>query len=81
MPSSYETEIREKIKYLGSLMGFDIKEEWTPPQMNEYSRFEVYKPRIDLIWYKNSNRKFLEFMILFSDQASIAPYKILVKKL
>lgn len=62
-------------------MSFDSIEEWTPPQMNEYSRFEVYKPRIDLIWYKKSNKKFLEFMILFSDQEFIAPYKEISKEI
>ena len=76
---SYENEIREKLRYIGSLMGFKIDEEWTPPSMKELSRYEVYKPRIDLIWYKKSNQKFVDFLCLFQEQGFTAPYKDIEK--
>ena len=59
--------MRQKLKNLGSLMGFETAEEWTPPSMKELSRFEVYKPRIDLIWYKRSNQRFVDFLNQFQE--------------
>lgn len=60
-------------------MGFETAEEWTPPSMKELSRFEVYKPRIDLIWYKRSNQRFVDFLNQFQDQGFTAPYKDIEK--
>lgn len=56
-------------------MGFENDEEWTPPPMKDFSRNKVYKPRIDLIWYRNANEQFVNFLNFFQDQEFTAPYK------
>jgi len=57
---SYKEEIREKIKNLGRLLGFEVNEEWTPSTLRERTRDEFYMPRIDIVWYKKCNPKFIK---------------------
>jgi len=46
---SYEKEIKEKIKNLGKILGFEIEEEWAPSTLKEKSREDFYIPRIDIV--------------------------------
>jgi len=58
----YERELKEKIKALGRLLGFEVAEEWTPESLRKEDRREVYIPRIDVVWYKRADPRFVEFL-------------------
>ena len=67
MRSDYEEVIREKIKNLGKILGFEVEEEWTPEPLKEESRQEVYIPKIDIVWYKKASPHFIKFLKIVSD--------------
>ncbi|AIF69637.1 hypothetical protein PAP_06185 [Palaeococcus pacificus DY20341] len=58
----YERELREKIKDLGRKLGFEVAEEWTPEPLRKEDRREVYIPRIDVVWYKRADPRFVKFL-------------------
>ena len=78
---SYEEEVKEKIKNLGKILGFEIEEEWTPSTLKEKSREEFYIPRIDIVWFKKCNPKFVRFLSMFKDQGVLDPYKDIEKEI
>jgi len=78
---SYEKEIKEKIKNLGKTLGFEIEEEWTPSTLKEKSREDFYVPRIDIVWFKKCNPKFVKFLSMFKDQGVLDPYKDIEKEI
>ncbi len=78
---SFEEEVREKIKRLGRLMGFEIDEEWTPSSLREKSRRDYYIPRIDIVWFKKSNPRFIKFLKMFKEQDVLDPYRDLEKEI
>ena len=77
----YEKEIKEKIKNLGKLLGFEIEEEWTPSTLKEKSREDFYIPRIDIVWFKKCNPKFIKFLSMFKSQGVLDPYKDIEKEI
>lgn len=79
--SVHEREIRNKIKHLGELLGFESKEEWTPSTLKKKSRKDFYIPRIDVVWFKRSNRNFVKFLDLFKDQKVLDPYRDVEKEI
>ena len=78
---SYEKEVKEKIKHLGRLMGFEIGEEWTPSTLKEKSRKDSYIPRIDIVWFKKCTPEFVKFLSLFKEQGVLDPYKDIEKEI
>ena len=76
-----ERDVKNKIKYLGKMMGFEIEEEWTPSSLREKSRKDFYIPRIDLVWFKRCNRKFIRFLEMFKGQGVLDPYKDIEKEI
>ena len=78
---SYEEEIKEKIKNLGKILGFEIEEEWTPSTLKEKSREDFYIPRIDIVWFKKCNPKFIKFLSMFKGQGVLDPYKDIEKEI
>jgi len=78
---SYEKEIKEKIKNLGKILGFEIEEEWTPSTLKEKSREDFYIPRIDIVWFKRRNPKFFKFLSVFKGQGVLDPYKDIEKEI
>jgi len=58
----YEQRLREKIKELGVALGFEVAEEWTPEPLRKEDRREVYIPRIDVVWYKRADPRFVKFL-------------------
>ena len=77
---SYEEEVKEKIKNLGKMLGFEIEEEWTPSTLREKSREEFYIPRIDIVWFKKCNPKLVKFLSMFKGQGVLDPYKDIEKR-
>lgn len=70
----YELDVRKKLCFLGSNLGFEVEEEWTPPKLKQkFSREQKYLPRIDLIWYVDAG-SFHEFISRFEDQNVLPPY-------
>ena len=67
MRSDYEEVIREKIKNLGKILGFEVEEEWTPEPLKRENRREIYVPKIDVVWYKRANPRFIKFLKIVSD--------------
>jgi len=78
---SYKEEIKEKIKDLGRALGFEVKEEWTPSTLKERSRENFYIPRIDIVWFKKCNPKFIKFLSIFKNQGVLDPYKDIEKEI
>jgi len=78
---SYEREVKEKIEYLGRLLGFEIEEEWTPSTLKRKSREDFYIPRIDIVWFKKCDRKFVKFLSMFKGQGVLDPYKDIEKEI
>ena len=78
---SYEKEIKEKIKNLGKILGFEIEEEWAPSTLKEKSREDFYIPRIDIVWFKKCNPKFVKLLSMFKDQGVLDPYKDIEKEI
>ena len=76
-----ERDVKNKIRYLGKMMGFEIEEEWTPSSLREKSRKDFYIPRIDLVWFKRCNRKFIRFLEMFKNQGVLDPYKDIEKEI
>jgi hypothetical protein len=76
-----EKDVKNKIRYLGKMMGFEIKEEWTPSSLREKSRKDFYIPRIDLVWFKRCDRKFIRFLEMFKGQGVLDPYKDIEKEI
>jgi hypothetical protein len=76
-----ERDVKNKIKYLGKMMGFEIEEEWTPSSLREKSRKDFYIPRIDLVWFKRCDRKFIRFLEMFKNQGVLDPYKDIEKEI
>jgi len=76
----YEKNIRDKLKYLGRLMGFDVEEEWTPSTLKK-SRRKYYVPRIDIVWFKRCNPLFINFLRMFEDQGVLDPYRDIEKEI
>ena len=76
-----EAKIREKIKNLGKMMGFDVEEEWTPSTLKEKSRTNFYIPRIDIVWFKRCNIIFVKFLEMFKNQDVLDPYKDIDKEI
>ena len=58
----YEQSLRETIKALGRALGFEVAEEWTPEPLKKEDRREVYIPRIDVVWYKRADPRFVQFL-------------------
>lgn len=81
MDSISEKEVRGKLRRLGKLMGFEVDEEWTPSSLKNSSRSDFYVPRIDLIWFKRSNPRFIEFLKMFEDQRTLDPYRDIEKEI
>ena len=70
----YELDIRRKLCFMGSKLGFEVEEEWTPLKLKQkFSREEKYLPRIDMIWYKSAG-PFHEFISRFEDQNVLPLY-------
>ena len=67
MRSDYEGVIREKIKNLGRILGFEVEEEWAPEPLKRESRQEIYVPKIDVVWYKRANPGFVKFLKIVND--------------
>jgi hypothetical protein len=78
---AFEREVKDKIILLGKLLGFEIEEEWTPSSLREKSREEFYVPRIDLVWFKRCDQKFVSFLKIFGDQGVLDPYKDIEKEI
>jgi hypothetical protein len=78
---AFEEEVKDKIKYLGKIMGFEIEEEWVPSTLKEESRRDFYIPRIDIIWFKRCDSKFIKFLELFKDQGVLDPYRDVEKEI
>jgi hypothetical protein len=78
---NYEKEVKEKLKNLGKLMGFEIDEEWTPSTLKEKSKEDFYIPRIDIVWFRKSNPKFIKFLSMFKKQGVLDPYKDVEKEI
>lgn len=78
---NYEKTIRTKIRRLGKLLGFEIDEEWTPSTLKGLSRAEQYVPRIDIVWFKKSNPRFIQFVKLFENQDVLDPYRDIEKEI
>lgn len=78
---NFEREVKNKIKQLGKLMGFEIEEEWTPSTLKEKSRRDFYIPRIDIVWFKRCDSKFIRFLQMFKDQGVLDPYKDIEKEI
>jgi hypothetical protein len=76
-----ESDVKNKIRYLGKMMGFEIEEEWTPSSLREKSRKDFYIPRIDLVWFKRCDRKFIRFLEMFKGQGVLDPYKDIEKEI
>jgi hypothetical protein len=76
-----DSEVKNKIKYLGRIMGFEIEEEWTPSTLKEKSRRNFYLPRIDIVWFKRCDSKFIKFLELFKDQGVLDPYRDIEKEI
>ena len=76
-----EEEVRDKIKHLGKIMGFEVEEEWTPSTLKEKSRRGFYIPRIDIVWFKRCDSKFIRFLELFKDQGVLDPYRDVEKEI
>ena len=53
---SYEEEVKQKIKNLEKILGFEIEEEWTPSTLKEKSREEFYIPIKFLNTHYKTNR-------------------------
>ncbi|MEM1582980.1 MAG: hypothetical protein QXK89_10820 [Candidatus Bathyarchaeia archaeon] len=77
----FEEEVKNKIKYLGKLMGFEIEEEWTPSTLREKSKKDFYIPRIDIVWFKRCNPKFIKFLEMFKKQGVLDPYRDIEKEI
>lgn len=80
MPN-YEGKIRNEIKHLGQLLGFEVEEEWSPATLKKRSRKEFYMPRIDVVWFKSCNPKFIDFLEMFKDQKVLDPYRDVEKEI
>jgi hypothetical protein len=78
---AFEKDVKNKIKYLGKLMGFEIEEEWTPSTLKEKSRRDFYVSRIDVVWFKRCNPKFIKFLELFKGQGVLDPYRDVEKEI
>ncbi|MBS7649679.1 hypothetical protein KEJ17_08580 [Candidatus Bathyarchaeota archaeon] len=78
--NSFEIEVKNKIKYLGKLMGFEVEEEWAPSTLKEKSRKDFYIPRIDLVWFKRGDPKFIKFLERFRKQGVLDPYRDIEKE-
>lgn len=72
---AYELQIRGKIRNLGQSLGFEVDEEWTPSTLRGMSREEVYVPRIDMVWFKRCNPRFVKFLLRFEPQGVLDPYR------
>lgn len=77
----FEKELKNKIKHLGKLMGFEIEEEWTPSTLKKKSRKDFYLPRIDIVWFKRCSPKFVKFLGLFKGQGVLDPYRDVEKEI
>jgi len=78
---AFEKNVKNKIKYLGELMGFEVEEEWTPSTLKEKARRDFYVPRIDVVWFKRCNPKFIKFLELFKNQGVLDPYRDVEKEI
>jgi hypothetical protein len=78
---SYQQQVREKIKHLGRSLGFEVAEEWTPSTLIGASRQEIYVPRIDVVWFKQSNHRFVGFLHRFGSQGVLDPYRDIEKEI
>ncbi len=76
-----EKEIRNELKSLGNMMGFEVEEEWTPSTLREKSRMHIYIPRIDVVWFKRCEDVFIKFLSIFKDQGVLDPYKDVEKEI
>ncbi|BAA30982.1 hypothetical protein [Pyrococcus horikoshii] len=63
-----EKVLREKIKEFGQKLGFEVEEEWTPEGLREEDRREVYIPKIDVVWYKRADPRFVNFLIIVNEK-------------
>ena len=63
-----DDEIKDIIKKLGHTLGFEVEEEWTPGPLRMEDRQTTYIPRIDIIWYKKMNPKFLKFLEIVKEK-------------
>jgi len=64
----YEKVLRERIKELGRKLGFEVAEEWTPQRLKKEDRREVYVPKIDVVWYRQANPQFVEFLVAINER-------------
>lgn len=55
-------EIQKKIMNLGDALGFKVEKEWSPESLKKESRQDVYIPKIDVVWYKEMDEKFSNFL-------------------
>jgi len=78
---SFEEQVRQKIKDLGKLLGFEVDEEWAPSTLREKSRRDFYIPRIDIVWFKKCNSRFVKFLEMFKEQGVLDPYKDIEKEI
>ena len=62
-------------------MGFEVEEEWTPSTLKEKARRDFYVPRIDVVWFKRCNPKFIKFLELFKNQGVLDPYRDVEKEI
>ena len=76
---SFEEQVRQKIKDLGKLLGFEVDEEWAPSTLREKSRRDI--PRIDIVWFKKCNSRFVKFLEMFKEQGVLDPYKDIEKEI
>ncbi|MEM3697616.1 MAG: hypothetical protein QXQ94_08990 [Candidatus Bathyarchaeia archaeon] len=79
--SLFEVKVKEKIKRLGIIMGFEVEEEWTPSTLKKKSKKDFYIPRIDIVWFKRSSPKFVKFLNMFMGQGVLDPYKDVEKEI
>lgn len=47
--NNFEKEVKDKIKCLGKLMGFEIEEEWTPSTLKGKSRRDFTSYRYNMV--------------------------------
>jgi len=79
--TDYEVKVRNNIKHLGKLLGFEVETEWSPSTFKKKSRKEFYVPRIDVVWFKRCSPQFIDFLAMFKDQKVLDPYRDIEKEI
>ncbi|MEM2240186.1 MAG: hypothetical protein QXL27_07780 [Candidatus Bathyarchaeia archaeon] len=50
-------------------------------RLKKKPRRDSYAPRIDVVWFKRCNSKFIKFLEMFKNQGVLDPYKDIEKEI